>query len=610
MSPAAGTPAFRRTWIVFGIIALVTCAATFYAAGIYGRASAIATLETQGRTDANLKVALLRAVLERPRALPLLLSRDRDVEDALSASGPENKTALSRKLEDLVIGTNAAVIYVVGADGIAISASNWREDTSFVGNDYTFRNYFTRGMSEGKAEHFALGSVSKRPGLYISQRVGPAERPLGVVVVKMEFDQLESDWRDAQRPAFVTDDNHVVLITSIPSWRFMTTEPLPPQNVAAIRESLQFGDAPLLPLPLLQIEPMVGNAPIIRALLPGGADANYLRVTVPVASTDWDFQYLVPIEVPVATVVRELRLIAALGLLAILAVAAIWIRRRQVALMTIIEEQAARQELERRVIERTHDLSLARDSLQAEISNHRGTEAKLQGVQQELVHANRLAILGQVAAGVAHEINQPVATIRAYADNSKVFLERQQTKPVAENLDLIAGLTERIGTITEDLKALARRGRTPPEPVPLVDVMDGAVMLLRSRFTGRLDTLVFGAVSGDLQVMGNRLRLEQVFINLLQNALEAVEGRDDARVSVSVTSAANDVTISVSDNGPGIPAEILGSLFEPFNSSKERGLGLGLVISKDIVTDYGGRMEVETDETGTRFLVHLKKATQ
>ena len=610
MSPAAGTPAFRRTWMVFGIIALVTCAATFYAAGIYGRASAIATLETQGRTDANLKVALLRAVLERPRALPLLLSRDRDVEDALSTLGPENKTALSRKLEDLVIGTNAAVIYVVGADGIAISASNWREDTSFVGNDYTFRSYFTRGMSEGKAEHFALGSVSKRPGLYISQRVGPAERPLGVVVVKMEFDQLESDWRDAQRPAFVTDDNHVVLITSIPSWRFMTTEPLPPQNVAAIRESLQFGDAPLLPLPLRQIEPMVGNAPIIRALLPGGAAANYLRVTVPVASTDWDFQYLVPIEVPVATVVRELRLIAALGLLAILAVAAIWIRRRQVALMTIIEEQAARQELERRVVERTHDLSLARDSLQAEISNHRSTEAKLQGVQQELVHANRLAILGQVAAGVAHEINQPVATIRAYADNSKVFLERQQTKPVAENLDLIAGLTERIGTITEDLKALARRGRTPPEPVPLVDVMDGAVMLLRSRFTGRLDTLVFGAVSNDLQVMGNRLRLEQVFINLFQNALEAVEGRDDARVSVSVTSSANDVTISVSDNGPGIPTEILGALFEPFNSSKERGLGLGLVISKDIVTDYGGRMEVETNETGTRFLVHLKKATQ
>lgn len=610
ISPAAIRPAYHRTWIVFGAIAVLMCAATFYAAGIYGRASAIAALETQGRTDANLKVALLRAVLERPRALPLLLSRDRDVEEALSTQAPDKKDALSRKLEDLVIGTNAAVIYVVGADGIAISASNWHEATSFVGNDYTFRNYFTRGMSQGTAEHFALGTVSKRPGLYISQRVGPAEKPLGVVVVKMEFDQLESDWRDAQRPAFVTDDNHVVLITSIPSWRFMTTEPLAPQNATAIRESLQFGDAPLLPLPLRQIEPVVGNPVLVRALLPGGAETNYLRISVPVASTDWDFQYLLPIEVPVASAVRELRLIAALGLLVVLAVAAIWIRRRQVAMMTIVEEQAARHELERRVVERTHDLSLARDSLQAEISNHRSTEARLQGVQQELVQANRLAILGQVAAGVAHEINQPVATIRAYADNAKVFLERQQIKPVAENLDLIADLTERIGTITEDLKALARRGRMPPEPVLLADVMDGAAMLLKSRFTGRLDTLMFGAFPDNLKVMGSRLRLEQVFINLFQNALEAVEGREDARVSVSVAASAGDVTITVSDNGAGIPADILASIFEPFNSSKEKGLGLGLVISKDIVADYGGRIEFETGEAGTRFLVHVKKAAE
>src|SRR5690606_16113549 len=122
----------------------------------------------------------------RPRALPFLLSRDRDVTETLAGADPAGRSLLDGKLEELVAGTNAAVIYVIDGKGVAIAASNWREPTSFVGNDYSFRAYFSRAMAEGTAEHFALGSVSKRPGLYISHRVGSAAAPLGVVVVKME----------------------------------------------------------------------------------------------------------------------------------------------------------------------------------------------------------------------------------------------------------------------------------------------------------------------------------------------------------------------------------------------------------------------------------------
>lgn len=597
-----------RVWITFGLALFLVCGAVFYTAGIYGRASAISTLSLQGRTEANLKVALLRAVLERPRALPLLLARDREVEQALSSGNEAARIALNRKLEDLIAPTNAAVIYVVGADGVAISASNWREEKSFVGNDYTFRSYFARGMREGSAEHFALGSVSNRPGLYISQRVGSAENPLGVVVAKMEFDQLEADWRDTQRPSFVTDDNDVVLITSVPSWRFMTTEPLPQSSLSAIRDSLQFGDAPLVPLPLAQLEMLSPDVSVVRIFLPGGGAVRYLRIVVPVASTSWSFQYLLPIDGAVAAGMREFRLLGALAVLVLFALVAIWLRRRQAAQSAMIHQRMAREELERRVDERTRDLSLARDSLQAEIFKHRATETKLQVVQQDLVQANRLAILGQVAAGVAHEINQPVATIRAYADNSRIFLERQQVEPLKENLSLISGLTDRIGAITDDLKALARRGRTAAEPVSLIEVLDGAVMLLKSRFTGSLDMLVIERLPEDLTVMGSRLRLEQVFINLLQNGLEAVEGREGGQVFVSAAVEADDVAITVADNGPGIAADILAELFQPFNSSKDKGLGLGLVICKDIIADYNGALDVETDATGTRFFVRLKRA--
>jgi two-component system C4-dicarboxylate transport sensor histidine kinase DctB len=598
-----------RIWLAFAIAALIISAATLYAVTLYGRASALSALEAEGRTAANLKVALLRAVLERPRALPFLLSQDRDVQDALLSSDPGKRTTLDAKLEHIIAGTNAAVIYVVGADGVAISASNWREPTSFVGNDYSFREYFYRGMKDGTAEHFAMGTVSKRPGLYISHRVGPAEAPLGIVVAKMEFDQLEADWRETRRPSYIVDENNVVLVTSVPSWRFMTTTALAPASLSAIRESLQFGDAPLLPLAIKPVEEMAPDASIIRAILPGTGEASYLRITLPVTLMTWRFEYFQPIDMPIAAARREAQLIAALLLAAATAMAALWLRRRQIASMTIAREQRAREELERRVAERTRDLSLARDRLEAEISDHRATEGRLQVVQQDLVQANRLAILGQVAAGVAHEINQPVATIRAYADNSKVFLERQQTSQAIDNLDLIAGLTERIGAITADLKALGRRGRAAAEPVDLADAIEGAIVLLRSRFTGRLDRICIAPMPATLRVMANRLRLEQVFINLLQNALEAIE-QSDGMVTVSTEILGQEVAIFVADSGPGIAPEILASMFQPFNSSKEKGLGLGLVISKDIVTDYGGRLEVETSPEGTRFTISLKKALE
>ncbi|ESX69959.1 ATPase [Mesorhizobium sp. LSHC420B00] len=598
----------RRAWLVFAAVALLILTATLYGAGLYGRTAEVGTLAAQGRTDANLKVALLRAVLESPRALPLLLSADQQVRDALSQKNAAAIDVLNRKLEGLVSGTKASVLYVVGTDGLAIASSNWREPISFVGNDYRFRDYFSGAMQAGTAEYFALGNVSKRPGLYISRRVGDAAAPLGVVVVKMEFDQLEADWREANRPAYVSDENGVVLITSVPSWRFMTTAPLAGPEQAAIRDSQQFGDAPLVPLPIMHRQALSPDVSIVHAVTPGGSEAEYLSLSTPVPSTPWQLDYLIPAEAPIAAAVREMRLLALGAVVPLLGLAAYLLWRRQSAQMRIAAEQAARTELERRVVERTEDLSQARDRLQAEIAGHRSTEAKLQIVQQDLVQANRLAILGQVAAGVAHEINQPVATIRAYADNARTFLDRKQTGPAEENLGAIAALTERIGSITEELKAFARKGRTAAEPVELRGVVEGAVMLLRSRFAGRLDALAIDLPPPSLKVMGNRVRLEQVLINLFQNALEALDGRDDAYVQVSVEETADGVTVGVSDNGPGIPPGILKSLFTPFNTSKEKGLGLGLVISKDIVADYGGRIEVSSNDGGTRFSIHLMKA--
>jgi two-component system C4-dicarboxylate transport sensor histidine kinase DctB len=602
-------PAGRaRAWIILAITACVLLAATLLAARHIATSTALEGLERQGRVDAGLKVALLRAVLERPRSLPLLLSRDRDVEEALEVPVEGRINDLNRKLEDLVVGTNASVLYVIDRRGITLASSNWREPSSFVGSDYAFREYFSRAMRDGRAEYFALGSVSGRPGLYISQRVDSGGQPIGVVVVKAEFDQLESDWRDALRPTFVTDENGIVLVTSIPSWRFMSLGIAPPDVVRAVRDSLQFGTAALTALSTRPIQALDNGGRLIETVLPGERQARFVAVAVSVPSTPWRLHYLLPVEPALSSAVRQAQLSALLVLAPLLGLAALLIQRRQRAQAAMATEQAARQELERRVVERTQALTQARDRLQAEIADHRSTEERLQGVQQELVQANRLAILGQVAAGVAHEINQPVATIRAYADNARTYLERAQPAPAAENLQEISLLTDRIGAITEDLKALARKGRSAAEPVVAADVMSGAVMLLKSRFAGRLEALRLDLPAADIRVLGNRLRLEQVVINLMQNALEAIETEPDGRVHAFATVSDERVTLVVEDNGPGIAPEVLDQLFTPFNSSKEAGLGLGLVIAKDIVSDYGGRISVDSSPAGTRFSVDLKRA--
>lgn len=597
-----------RRWLVFLAVAIaLTIAASLMAGEVAGK-RVRQDLARQAQASAMLHAAVLRSELAKHRSLPFVLAQDPDVASTLRNGGPASIDALNRKLETLSQGTGAAVIYVLDARGMTIAASNWRMPTSFVGSHYGFRPYYQDALAKGVAELFALGTVSRRPGLFMARRVNDAAGVAGVVVVKVEFDALEDAW-SASEPALVAGPDGVVLVTSIPAWRFAALGPIHMKTQNALRASHQFGEAefPLLPLSATLV---AGAKPaLISGSLPKASATRFMAASTAVGASGWTVFTLTPTGPSLQTAVTAARVLALTIALILTGLGAVLLRWRGLSAARDARQEAARIELEGRVEDRTVELRRANDQLLVEMDERRRAEAHVQLMQDELVQSNKLATLGQIAAGVAHEINQPVAAIRTYADNAAVFLDRQQSDPARANLALIAALTDRIGMITDELRSFARKTNAPPQPMRLGDAIDGALLLMGARLRQYDVAIERSGEHEDQLVLAERFRLEQVLVNLLQNAVEALEGVANPRIALRVVLRRGQALLLVSDNGPGVSEAAAATLFTPFATTKLRGLGLGLVISHDIVAEFGGDLRLETTATpGAVFVITLRKA--
>lgn len=562
-------------WLLAGLAAALL--AGFVAAQV-AQTRTMVTLHDRARTDARLRAALLDSEIARFRLLPLALTDDRDViaaiTDRLGA-----RAALDRKLEDLARVTGAAVIYVVSANGRAIAASNWRSPTSFVGNDYRFRPYFRQARERGEASQYALGTVSGRPGLYLARRIAGA----GVIVVKLEFDRIEQAWAQAGAVTLVRDPLGVVLVTSRPAWRFRLTQPLNGAELARVREATRTPPGVLIPLPLSREADGV--------LKVRGGD-RFIPHDVPVAQQGWRLTLLQPIDAPIASARRAAALSAAIAALAL--VLLVWTVRQRA---TLRRQRTA--ELEDMVAQRTA-------ALRREMDERADSEARAAELREALRQANRLASLGQITASVAHETSQPVSAIRTYAQTSDTLLTRGSLDDVRANLTAIARLADRIGAVTAQLRGFARRQAGELRPVAVADVIEGAVLILKEQLRSVKVTLP--DIDPDLAVIGGKVRLEQVLVNLLQNALEALTDTPEPTIEVTHMTDATHVRLIVADSGSGIAPEVAERLFTPFVTSRDKGLGLGLVISQDIMVELGGWLHLLPSDAGARFEIGMRRA--
>ncbi|WP_059410379.1 sensor histidine kinase [Cupriavidus basilensis] len=600
---------------------LLLCALTWLVSVQRG----IDALQQTTATRADRYAATLESTLDRYEFLPALVSLHPFVHDLLAApDDPARVAAANRYLAEVNRRARASATYVIAANGIALAASNHDLPGSFVGTDYRFRPYFQMAARGQVGRFYAIGVTSDEPGYYIAQPVRSGGRVVGVTVVKLNLEWFQRAGAGGTEPVMVSDDHGVIFLSSVPAWQYRTLRPLPPALQTELDRTRQYHGQAVRPLPLEALQSPVtrwltqavlrDGARLVRIGTGGGAE-RYLEISRKVGPADWTMQVMAALD-PVLASARNATLGAALAYACMCLLLFNWRQRRQRA--RDIEYgrrllEAAYDELERRVEARTADLMAINEQLEAEVAERTRAESELRAAQDELVQASKLAALGQMAAGITHELNQPLAALRTFSDNTRVLLERGKLDAATDNLAAIADLTARMGKITGQLKLFAGKARPRRHAVPVRAALDHVLALMAPRL-GAVALRVEGlqAAPGPA-VWADELKLEQVLLNLLGNALDALAAAAPAApcVEVVVGEQGDTVSIAVRDNGGGIAEDALPRLFEPFFTTKEigQGLGLGLAISTSIVREFGGQLSAANRAGGgAEFVVVLRRA--
>lgn len=584
-------------------------------------------LASDGERQLDLHAAQLAGQLARYDYLPEVLSTDVRLAELLRAPDDAARTTdLNRMFERIAAISGAADIYLMDADGLTIAASNWRSERTFIGRFFHYRPYFQQAMTGRPGRYYALGSTSGLRGYYFAHPIGTRDDVLGAVVVKVDMSNAETHLADPRREVLVTDPDGVVFISTRPAWRFKTLTALTDEERRRLRESLRYPGVTFAPLP---IEMTASVAPTQVWTVPRPAQNNaavpvvrYLAQQLPMPKAGWTMHLLTPMSLLNARVLEVVAVVGAACLTLFSLALGLWQRHERRQERALFDQRAsealrrAHDDLEHRVEQRTADLIRSNQRLSKEIDERRRTEAELRQTQGELIQAAKLATLGQLSAGINHELNQPMAAIRSYADNGRALLAKGRFDDVAWNLQQIADLIGRMGRIAARLKIFARKSTGRVGPVAVDAVIDTALAVLAPRIRRTDAKLELLRPAPSLCLRGDENLVQQVLVNLLGNALQAIDGQPRRLVRVSAGfsteiadgAQARQVMLAVEDTGPGIAGEHLERIFDAFFTTKEgsEGLGLGLTISKRIIEDLDGTLVAGPSPLGgARFTIRL-----
>ena len=593
----------RHLWAGGAVLALVLM--VFWSAFELTLSAAVRDAETQAQRRLALFDRTLEAIVERYHYLPVAISQAPETRAALE--NPDDPAAIEAAngfLSRLNETAGASEIFLMEDAGSVVAASNWWTLTSLVGTNYSFRPYFADAMARGRAEYYAFGMSTSVPGLFLSQRVEGPDGPLGVAVTKINLGEIEAAWWRSGELIGIVDVNDVVILSTRPDWRYRPLQTIPRSQFAAISSQQRYG------------ENGVENAGIITdrwfsrgaefALLAGTdreTSGYFVLRELRLPKHGWrllSFSPLAPLYGGALTMATA----AALACAALLLIVVLFEQRRRL----VAQRLADHNQLEQRVAERTEDLHAMNEQLRAEIAERVRAEKAEEDAQQGLVQAAKLASLGQALAGVAHEVSQPVAALATHMASARLIEQRRGGTEMGPILAAMDKVVERLAALTGHLKTFARKEKHGAMQADIGTVIANALDLTDHRLRQVGVDIEYRRPRPPIGVKANPVHLEQVLINLIANAADAMEDTPMRVLSIGVSSEGGTACIAISDTGTGIAETNMATLFDPFFTTKPagKGLGLGLAISYGLVRDTGGNIAVRSRPgQGSTFTITL-----
>jgi two-component system C4-dicarboxylate transport sensor histidine kinase DctB len=622
--PEARLPGRRR--LLLALLALAVVLGSGWLGFSISQSYATAALRTEASHRLDLFAVAVEGIVKRLEYVPATVQLHHDVLALLREPGqPARVEAANSYLRRLNAHVGGVSIFVMDERGIVLASSNAADgDDSLVGEDLSFRPYFLEALSGRVGRHFAIGITRGEPGYFVSHPIRDGARVVGVATIKIGLQGVDQAWSMLGAPALLADANQVVILSSEPAWRYTALVELPVEQRVDADISRLYNELPIPPFPLPVQLRFDQDGQVIDGTVQGGASPREQMLRTPmlmfgrsIDGMNWRLLTFLDLRQARNQALAH-AMISALVASFLVLLALFLGQRRSIARQRLESQRLLEQanaNLEQKVARRTRVLTDTNARLRREVAERVQAESTLRAAQDELIQAAKLAVVGQLAAGITHELTQPLGAIRTLSGNAAEFMRRGNLQAVSGNLDMIARLSDQMGGIIQPLKAFARKSPAVPVRCDVAVAVRNALFLFQQRIAKEGVTLRDDCESGRVFAWCDQNRLEQVLINLIANALDAM--KDAPHMSLAISAALDlgaqppAVRIDVLDSGSGFSAPTLERLFEPFFTTKPTGagLGLGLVISRDIARDFHGELEAANrPEGGARLTLRLPAA--
>ncbi|QBY02602.1 sensor histidine kinase [Rhodophyticola sp. CCM32] len=545
----------------------------------------------QNAVPLRLAAESLRAALNRYAPLPALIADRPRLAAALRQ--PDNTSLIATLNDDLrqiAATVRASDVFLMDISGTTLAAASYREPGSYLGRNFNYQTYFDQAMNGDLSSFQVYGTTTGERGYFYAAPVEDGTRIVGVLAVKFNISAFESVWRGSDSEFMVYDRNDFVLMSSRPDWHFRALRPLSDATRQVIAQNLQY---PIDRIDLLPITARDLNETVKHIYIEGPARESFVLTSLHLNERDWTIASLTPTRPATLNTLQTL-LIAGLTLMLLMAGLWAYFLKQARQSEALAAEQQAKQALEAAVAEGTAELRAALTALKQ--------------TQTDLIQAGKLSALGQMSAALSHEFNQPLTAVKSYADNAHAFLDRGRVPEAQDNITRISRMVDRMASISTHLRNFARRPQQVTGPLVLNTVIQDALAVVEMRLASEGGRVEYTPPETEIWVTGGHVRLQQVIVNLINNALDAMSGQRDPVVSLTI----HNTTVQVRDTGDGIDPDTLDQIFDPFFTTKPtgKGLGLGLSISFNIVSDFGGTLTAANHpEGGAVFSVVLQAAS-